>query len=322
MIRAKSLGLFLMPQVCDLRKAGIKWIQKKGLPFNPANRVYGRIGIFLLNRSRYMTGKSLKHGCHAQFALARKDLLLECLVLIDPGLPQGAAPPVQTPHPLKRQVWRAGKILGDLAVTHAQTPTHRLPDCLLPGHGQGGIHTVQGHPIDKPLPLVKVPPRQRVAKTTVVQEVTVLRPGRASDLLVHRRQGIWQIHLAATPGHMAVTVVFEIPIQPHGQGHAIIAADNHLSRVSFDLKDILSRLLRDHLKLKGIPVLIGRKQPLQQASCRRHRGIFGVTQRGGPMDKKKAAQYFGVSHHFFLTTAGRAGNTKRKSPPDDTPAGS
>ena len=112
-------------------------------------------------------------------------------------------------------------------------------------------------------------------------------PGRTSDLLVHRRQGIWQIQLAATPGHMAVTSVLEIPVQTHGQGHTVIAADNHLSLVRLNLKDILTLVLRDDLKFKGICVLSGRKQPLQQASCSRHRRIFGTTQIGCTSDNQE-----------------------------------
>ena len=85
-----------------------------------------------------------------------------------------------------------------------------------------------------------------------------------------------------------MTGVLEIPIQPHGQGHTVIAANDHPAGLGLDLKNILTVLLRDLLKFKGIPVLVGWEQPLQQASCSGHRRILGTAHHGCTANKQKA----------------------------------
>ena len=150
-------------------------------------------------------------------------------------------------------------------------------------------HAVQGHPVDQFLPLLPVPPRQRIAEAAVVQEVAILRPSDLPDFRCHRRQRIGQVQLAAVQRDVAMAVVIEVPVQPRGHGNARIAANHHALAARFDLEYVPAVFGRQNLEFKPVHVL--GQQPLQQApggggragvhaSRPAQRGWFGAT-RGG-----------------------------------------
>ena len=260
-----------------LGKQGIERVQQVRLPFDPFDAVQFGVGELRRDRRRHVAGETLQHGRHAQLALSRQDLVLQFLVPFDPAGRQRPAPAVQAAHPLERQERRPGQKRGDLGVAHPQPLADRLPDRFLAGDRQRHVHAVQGHPVDQFLPLVPVPPRQRVAEAAVVQEVAILRPSDLPDFRCHRRQRIGQVQLAAVQRDVAMAEVIEVPVQPRGHGNARVAANHHSVAARFDLEHIPAVFRRQDLEFKPVRVL--GQQPLQQAAGG-VRAQFGSTRPG------------------------------------------
>ena len=142
----------------------------------------------------HMAGKSRQNGCHAQFALAGHDLLLQLFLLVDPSLRQRASKTVEIGHAVPRQVGGTAEIGTYLVVVHAHLTPDLLPYCLLPRQGQGHIYPIEGHPVDEPLPLLPLPPHHGVAIRAVVEKETDRHLALMGDLARHRGQHRGQLH--------------------------------------------------------------------------------------------------------------------------------
>ncbi len=248
MIGAESGGLLFHEQLGDLRKQRIERVEQVRLPFDPVDLVELGFRILLGHGRRHVSGESLQDGRHAEFSLPGEDLLLKLFVAVDPVWRQRAAPAVQAAHPAERQVGRPGQKRLHLFVGQAQSLTHRLPHGFLPGHRQRRVDAVERHPVDQPLPLRPVPPRQRVAEAAVVEEVAMPGPTDLPHLRLDLRQRRGQVKLTAAQRDMAMAVVFEIPIQSHRHRDAGVAANDDLVAGSLDLEDVAARLGRNHFE--------------------------------------------------------------------------
>jgi len=81
---------------------------------------------------------------------------------------EGAEKSVEVAHSVPRQVGGSREVGPDLFVGHAEIFPHFLPNGLLTGNGQGHVDAVQRHPIDETFPIVPLPPKHGIAKSTVV----------------------------------------------------------------------------------------------------------------------------------------------------------
>jgi len=225
----------------------------------------------------------------------------------DPRLRQWTAPAVEAAHPLKRQIGRPSEELRRLGLVDAQPPHHRLPYGFLTGHRQGRIDPIQGHPVDQPLPLRPVPPGQRVAEATVVEEVAMSGPTRPPHLRTHLRQGIGEPESVigagrAIPGDVAAAMVLQIPVEARGHRDAAVAADDDLAVARLDLEDVAAVPGRDHLKSEMLGVV--RKEAGQQAAGRfdgrRLRGRLTAAGRRRDTSQDQSCRYNGSTSHGLL----------------------
>ena len=185
-----------------------------------------------------MAGEALQHRSHAQLALPGHDPPLQLLVAVDPVLAQRPAPSVEATHPAERQERRPGKELRHLGIAEPVAAPHRLPSGLLPGHRQRHVDSVQGHPVDHPLPARPVPEGHGVAERAVVEPVAIAVRGGHADFPRHRRQGIGHIHLAAAPGELAMADILQVPVEPRADRHTVVAAEHDAAVPALDLEDV------------------------------------------------------------------------------------
>ena len=216
-----------------------------------------------------MSREPLEDGCHAELALARKDLLLQLFMTVNPTLRQRPTPAVKASHPLEREIWRTGEELSDLLIVHPKALTYRLPCRFLARYRQRRVDPVERHPIYKLLPLRPVPPGQTVPEGAVVQKVTVLGPADFPEGVFNLGQLFRQVQLVTTPGDVAVTVMLQIPVQSHRHRHAGVTTDHDFAAARFEFENIAAVFGADDLKGKLVNV-VG-QQSLEQSPCRARR---------------------------------------------------
>ena len=271
--RAEEPGLFLEECSGDLREPRVSRVEHRRVPLDPADLLRLRIRPFLQQRLRHVPRETLQDRRHPELALAGENLSRQRRVARNPVLRQRPAMPVEAAHPLERQVRRPGEKRIDLGVRHPEAPAYRLPHRLLPGHRQRLVDAVQRHPVDARLPLRPVPPRHRVAKRAVVEEIPRFRPGLPPHHRRHRGQRHRQAGLAAVHRHGRMRKVLEVPVQPDRHRQRRIPADHDLPGAARELEHVAAGGVRDRLEDKAIRA---RPEHAMRQSCRRGGRIGGA----------------------------------------------
>ena len=233
-----------------------------------------------------MPGEPLKHWPHAELSLTFENSLLELLMLYNPVSRQRPAPAIETTHITKGQIRRSSKKGGDFLLRKTQPLSSVFPNGFLSGYGQRQVHAVKGHPIDQPFPIRPFVPRQRIAKTAIIEEVTMLIPTDASKLGTDWRERVWQIHLLAFERIMAIAEVLQVPVQSGGNRNAVVSAQGDPLPCTLDFKNIPATIWRDKFHLERP----GPRHALDQvADCF---GIFRalLRSRGTPEEQSRKKQ--------------------------------
>ncbi len=263
-VGAEAFCLLLHQQPGDPGEQWIERIEQGRLPLDPAYVVQLGVGELLCQGDRYMAGKALQHGRHAQFALPGEDPLLQFLMPLDPAVRQWSAPALQTAHPLKRQERRPGQELGNLLIAEAQPPAYGLPYRLLARDRKRHIHAAQGHPVDQFLPLVPVVPGQRIPERAIVEEVPVSRPTHPSHLGGCFRQRVRQGQLPSVQRHVAMAIVVQVPVQARGHRAGRVTAYHHAPVARLEFEHVAAVRRRDRLEREATG-MVG-QQTFQQCS--------------------------------------------------------
>ena len=231
------------------------------------------LGVHLGEPFGHVSGEGGQHRRHVELALAGDDLLLQCLLSLQPRHRQRTAEAVEVGHAVPRQVRRTGEVAADLLVRHPELLPHFVPDGLLSGDGERHVDAVQRHPVDEPLPLRPFPPRHRVAVGAVVQEEAVLDAGRRLHRLRNGRKLLGQgERVTQQPAVLHMAVVLEIVVQAHGHRIRVIADDGELSAALFQPEEVALpfRLLEDEMASLLRPHPAGRSRPPLPPSRRRN----------------------------------------------------
>ncbi len=94
-------------------------------------------------------------------------------------------------------------------------------------HGsQRHVDAMQCHPVDFFLPSVPVPESHRIGEGAVVEVVAELEVGFMAFLLFHGRKNVWQFLVHIVPGDVDAGMVFQIPVDAHGNIHPGVASDD------------------------------------------------------------------------------------------------
>ena len=171
---------------------------------------------------------------------------------------------------------RRTEIGPDLLIGQAVRLPDFQPDRLLAALQQWPVDAVHRHPVDKPLPLLPVPPRHRVAVSAVVEEKPLFGAASLPDL--GRRQRQFPLELQRS-GRLPVEVDFrlvaQVPVESHRQALGRVAAQDDVSIFRLELKDILAIGDRNQLDRKtvGLPWQYPPDQFASGPERRRHRCV-------------------------------------------------
>ena len=126
---------------------------------------------------------------------------------------------------------------GEVALDRLRIETELRPDIkphlLLTGDSQGHGDTLEGHPVDKPLPVSPLPVRHTVAEGAVVEEEPLRHNCRSLKRTLGIGETIGQLHLIiGVRAYIGMTVLAEVPIEPHREGKGITSLDRHLTSLS------------------------------------------------------------------------------------------
>src|SRR6185437_8452642 len=183
-----------------------------------------------------MTGETLEDRRHAEGALAGENLSFERDVGIDPAVGEWSAEAVNVRHPSPREVRWPHQEVSDLLPGESKVAENLSPDGFLSGDREWGIDALQRHPVDHRLPIVPVPPRHRVGKRAVVEEVA--DAVRRDDVHGCRywRQRVGQCDGRKRERRIHPGDVLQIPIERRGDGDTGGAAENDVRSFALDLE--------------------------------------------------------------------------------------
>ena len=236
MIGAVNRVLFFQKHFLNLCEQRVHWVKEAtsvliGIACPRSQFGYLGIGINTFQFLRHMTGKSRKNGFHVQLPFTGYNLFLQLLLSVEPGHRQISLPIVNIQHTVPRQMCRACEIIAYFAFRQPEFCPHFQTDRFLTGDCQRKVDTIQCHPVNKMLPILPLPPRHCITKSTVVQEETVLAASVYRNLFIYRRKCCRHIQMVVhKPGHVRIAVIFEIVIE--SDSHTVCIIPGNLNLIS------------------------------------------------------------------------------------------
>ena len=97
---------------------------------------------------------------------------------------------------------------------------------------------MQRHPVQFTLPSLPVPEGHRVAERAVVEVVAQREAGLVALPLLHGRQHVGQLGLHLVPAEVNARMVFQIPVDAHGDVHPRVAAHHHATPGLVQLEEV------------------------------------------------------------------------------------
>ena len=163
---------------------------------------------------------------HAHLLHSGKNLFLQGFLLLIPVLRQRTTPTFQIVHlPPGKKGW-SGDELAHFFLRITEFQEHIAPYAFRAHGSQWHIDAMQCHPVDFFLPSVPVPESHRIRKGAVIEVVTEFEVGFMAFFLFHGRKNVWQFWVHIVPGDVDAGMVFQIPVDAHGNIDPGVASDD------------------------------------------------------------------------------------------------
>ena len=163
-----------------------------------------------------MSGKGWQYRLHIQFTLTREYFFLQAYLVFQPFHRQRTVPTIYVSHPMPGQIRRSREVRAYFDVRHSHFRPDFMPHGFLSGNCQRHIYTIKGHPVNKALPFLPLPPRHRVTIRAVIQEKTSIHSRFRNHLLTNHRQFFRNFNgYIRIPRHCSETVIFQVMVQSH-----------------------------------------------------------------------------------------------------------
>ena len=85
---------------------------------------------------------------------------------------------------------------------------------------------MQCHPVDFFLPSIPIPESHRIREGAVIEVVTEFEVGFMALFLFHGRKNVWQFLAHIVPGDVDAGMMFQIPVDAHGNIDPRVASDD------------------------------------------------------------------------------------------------
>ena len=154
-----------------------------------------------------------------------------------PACRERSSPPLDVVHLEPGQVGRARNDGRHIFLGITQAKQEVPPHAFVADGREGQVHPVQRHPVQLPFPTVPVPESHRIGVGAVVEIVHEIHLGRMPFGLRRQRQHLWKRRAHPVPAQMDPAVVFQVPVQAHGDVDVIVAPDDGFPTAGVDLEE-------------------------------------------------------------------------------------